>query len=131
MSDSAVNDGVNSTDVLKLFGFISIMILIVIGYLMLVSGDSVPAEDSVTVFPAQSAALTKLAETLDLNEEQSKDLIVVSNELTTWDDSCLGFEPRQEPCQAGDFEGHLIIMQYQDKKYEAHTDETGSVVLLK
>jgi Ig-like domain from next to BRCA1 gene len=60
---------------------------------------------------------------LDVNE-----VIVVSFELTEWQDSCLGVKLPDQVCTAAITPGYKVNMIAKGKSYEAHTNMDASVV---
>ena len=94
---------------------------------------SVPTEEptsthiAVDLGPAQRAALTALSEKVNLPADQIK---LVSTEAVTWPDGCLGIVRMGVFCTQAEVPGFKIIFEAHGKKYEFHTNQDGSTVML-
>lgn len=89
---------------------------------------SYPNDDStVTLTPAQDAALTLLSQTLNLPADQ---ISLISTEAVTWPDGCLGVERPGLMCTQALVEGYRILFEAGGKEYEIRTNETGSAAVL-
>ena len=89
-------------------------------------GES-PTSVSVESTPAQLAAVTSLSETLSVAANQ---ITLVSTEAVTWPDGCLGIVRVGVLCTQGEVPGFKIILEANGQKYEFHTNQDGSIVLL-
>jgi hypothetical protein len=88
---------------------------------------SVPTHIPVDLTPAQRAALNALMEQLSLAADQIK---LVSTEAVTWPDGCLGIVKMGVMCSLAQVPGFKIVQEANGKKYEFHTNQDGSVVML-
>jgi hypothetical protein len=86
-----------------------------------------PTHIPVDLTPAQRAALTALADQLSLTADKIK---LVSTEAVTWPDGCLGIVRMGVLCTQAEVPGFKIILQADAKKYEFHTNQDGSIVML-
>ena len=77
--------------------------------------------------PAESAAITALAGTLNLPPGQ---IALISTEAVTWSDGCLGVQREGVMCTQALVEGFKITLGAGGKQYEMHTDQNGSAVVL-
>jgi len=82
---------------------------------------------SVTLTPAEQAALTHLSETLGLPVDQ---ISLISTESVTWPDGCLGVQKMGVMCTQAMVEGFRIVFEANGREYEVHTDATGSVAVV-
>jgi len=93
------------------------------------NGDSYPNETSYPsdspshLTPAQRAAITALARTLNLPPEQ---ITLISTESVEWPDGCLGVQKIGMMCTQAVVPGYKIVLQANRELYEFHTDEDGS-----
>jgi len=96
---------------------------------------SVPAEEQeptpthipVDLTPAQRAALTALTDQLSLTADK---ITLVSTDAVTWPDGCLGIVRMGMLCTQAEVPGFKIILEADGKKYEFHTNQDGSIVML-
>ena len=96
---------------------------------------SVPAEEQeptpthipVDLTPAQRAALTALTDQLSLTADK---ITLVSTDAVTWPDGCLGIVRMGMLCTQAEVPGFKIILEADGKKYEFHTNQDGSIVIL-
>jgi hypothetical protein len=77
---------------------------------------------------AVQVAIATLSQALNTGERQVQ---VVSYEQEQWPDSCLGLAEPGEMCLQVITPGWLILLDAGGKRYEIHTDETGSRVRMK
>ena len=75
--------------------------------------------------PAEQAAISHLASTLDLPADQ---VGVISTEAVEWPDGCLGVQRVGMMCAQAVVPGYRIILQAGDEQYELHTNESGSQI---
>lgn len=76
--------------------------------------------------PAVKAARTTLAAQLGVSPSK---VVVLSSDPVYWPDSCLGFPKKGQMCAEVVTFGYRVIMEVGSQLYEAHTDETGTVVV--
>lgn len=88
---------------------------------------STPTHIPVDLTPAQRAALNALTEKLGLSADQIK---LVSAEAVTWPNGCLGIVRIGVMCTQAEVPGFKIVLEANGQKYEVHTNQDGSVVLL-
>lgn len=69
-----------------------------------------------------------LAAQLNIPIEQVK---IVSAEAVEWSDSCLGLGKPEEICAQMITPGYRVMLEAEGKSYEAHTNQSGDVVILK
>jgi hypothetical protein len=81
----------------------------------------------VDLTPAQRAALTALSEQLSLPASK---ITLISTEAVTWPDGCLGIVRMGVMCTQAEVPGYKIILEANGQKYEFHTNQDGSVILL-
>lgn len=60
----------------------------------------------------------------------SPDIKIISAEAVEWSDSCLGLGKPEEICAQVITPGYKVILEASGQRYEAHTDQTGDVVIL-
>ncbi len=88
-----------------------------------------PNEDSpsapVDMTPAQRAAISALARTLNLPPEE---IALISAESVEWPNGCLGVQKMGVMCTQAIVPGYKIVLEADGKRYEFHTDEDGSQV---
>src|SRR5262249_34110278 len=89
--------------------------------------EPTPTHIPVDLTPAQRAALTALEDQLGLTADQIK---LVSTEAVTWPNGCLGIVRMGVLCTQAEVPGFKIILEADGKKYEFHTTQDGSIVLL-
>lgn len=82
---------------------------------------------SVTLTPAQEAAVTHLSRTLNLPADP---IALISTESVTWPDGCLGVQRPGVMCTQALVEGYRIILEADGKRYEVRTNESGSQVVI-
>jgi len=87
------------------------------------SGGTVPA----ALTPAQQMAIQALSKELGLPAEQIK---LVTSEAVEWPDGCLGVRKIGVMCTESIVPGFRIVLAAQDKQYEVHTNQDGTVALL-
>lgn len=91
-------------------------------------GPSYPNDDTtITLTPAQAAALTLLSQTLNLPADQ---IALVSTEAVTWPDGCLGVERPGMMCTQALVEGYRVLLEADGRQYEVRTNLSGSVAVL-
>ena len=81
----------------------------------------------VDLTPAQRAAITALSEQLSLTADKIK---LVSTEAVTWPNGCLGIVRMGVLCTQNEVPGFKIILEADGQKYEFHTNQDGSIVML-
>src|SRR5690349_5419551 len=81
----------------------------------------------VDLTPAQRAAINALMEQLNLSADKIK---LVSAEAVTWPNGCLGIVRMGVMCTQNEVPGFKIILEANGQKYEFHTNQDGSTVLL-
>jgi hypothetical protein len=81
----------------------------------------------ITLTPAQQAAVTHLAGTLDLPAGQ---IALITTESVIWPDGCLGVQRPGMMCTQALVEGYRIVLEADGRQYELHTNETGSMVVI-
>jgi hypothetical protein len=84
-----------------------------------------PVPTTVVYAPPIETARRRLAEDLDIDVNE---IVVVSFELTEWQDSCLGVKLPDQICTEVITPGYKINMNTKNKAYEAHTNMDASVV---
>ncbi len=89
--------------------------------------EPTPTHIPVDLSPAQRAALTALADQLGLTADKIK---LVSMDAVTWPDGCLGIVRMGVFCTQVEVPGFKIILEADGKKYEFHTNQDGSIVML-
>lgn len=89
--------------------------------------EPTPTHIPVDLTPAQRAALNALMEQLSLPADKIK---LVSTEAVTWPDGCLGIVRMGVMCTQAEVPGFKIILEAEDQKYEFHTNQDGSIVML-
>lgn len=82
---------------------------------------------SVTLTPAQEAAVTHLSQTLNLPADQ---IALIFTEAVTWRDGCLGVQRPGVMCTQALVDGYRIILEANGKRYEIRTNESGSQVVI-
>jgi hypothetical protein len=80
----------------------------------------------VDLTPAQHEAIASLAQSLGLPVEQVR---LVSAEAVTWPDGCMGVRRLGVLCTQAQVSGFRILLEAQDKQYEFHTNQDGSVIV--
>jgi len=99
---------------------------------LLPNDDSYPNENipspgpALDLTPAQKAAVSALATTLNLPPEQ---ITVVSTEAEEWPDGCLGVQKIGVMCTQAIVPGYKIVLQAKDALYEFHTNKDGKQVV--
>src|SRR5215203_958540 len=88
--------------------------------------DEEPTHIPVDLSPAQRAALTALSEKLNVTVDNIK---IVSTEVVTWPNGCLGVQKIGVSCTEAEVPGFNIILEADGKQYEIHTNVAGSVVV--
>jgi hypothetical protein len=78
-----------------------------------------------TPIPAEAAAQAALATKLGVTADR---ITIVSVEHVEWPDACLGAATEGEMCAQVITPGYRVVLETDDKQYEAHTDESGRVV---
>ena len=81
----------------------------------------------VDLTPAQRAALTALSKQLSLPASK---ITLISTEAVTWPDGCLGIVRMGVMCTQAEVPGFKIILEADGQKYEFHTNQDGSIVML-
>ena len=81
----------------------------------------------VDLTPAQRAAINALMEQLSLSADKIK---LVSTETVTWPNGCLGIVRMGVMCTQNEVPGFKIVLEAEDQKYEFHTNQDGSIVML-
>jgi hypothetical protein len=89
--------------------------------------EPTPTHIPVDLTPAQRAALTALAEQLNVSVEK---ITLISTEAVTWPDGCLGIVRMGVMCTQAKVPGFKIILEANGQKYEFHTNQDGSIVML-
>jgi hypothetical protein len=84
-----------------------------------------PADIPVTLTPAQQAAVSDLAATLNLPADQ---ITLTSTEAVDWPDGCLGIQKIGVMCTQAIVPGYKIILTADGKQYEYHTSKDGSQI---
>jgi hypothetical protein len=92
-----------------------------------ITEEPAPTHIPVDLTPAQRAAITELSQKLSLPADKIK---LVSTEAVTWPDGCLGIVRMGVMCTQAEVPGFKIILEANGQKYELHTNQDGSVVLL-
>jgi len=64
----------------------------------------------------------------DLSKTSIDQIKVLSTELHTWDDLCLGIPSIDEICPEEQIEGYLIVLSTINQIYEVHTDSQASMI---
>ena len=86
--------------------------------------DSYPNEG---FMPTQQAAIKALSETLNLPPGQ---ITLISTEAMDWPDGCLGVQRIGVMCTQAIVPGYKIILEANGTKYEVHSNEKGSSVVI-
>src|SRR6266498_1562019 len=86
-----------------------------------------PTPIPVDLTPAERAAITALSEKLSLPVDK---ITLVSTEAVTWPNGCLGIVRMGVLCTQAEVPGFKIILEADGKKYEFHTNQDGSIVML-
>lgn len=73
----------------------------------------------------QTAVISTVAEEMGYDQQ---DVIIVSGEQATWQDSCLGAGGPAESCLRADTPGYLVMVEVDGEPVEVRTDETGQQV---
>jgi hypothetical protein len=81
----------------------------------------------VDLTPAQRAAMNALMEQLSISADK---ITLVSAEAVTWPNGCLGIVRMGVMCTQNEVPGFKIVLEADGKKYEFHTNQDGSVVML-
>jgi hypothetical protein len=81
----------------------------------------------VDLTPAQRAALSALSDITGLTADK---ITLVSTEAMTWPDGCLGVPRMGMMCTQAEVEGFKIVLEAEGKKYEFHTNQNGSTIVL-
>lgn len=89
--------------------------------------EPTPTHVPVDLTPAQRAAINALMEQLNLSAEK---ITLVSTEAVTWPDGCLGIVRMGVMCTQAEVPGFKIILEANEQKYEFHTNQDGSIVML-
>jgi len=89
--------------------------------------EPTPTHIPVDLTPAQRAAINALMEQLNVPADQIK---LVSTEAVTWPDGCLGVVRMGVMCTQAEVPGFKIVLEANSQKYEFHTNQDGSVVML-
>jgi hypothetical protein len=89
--------------------------------------EPTPTHIPVDLTPAQRATLTALADQLSLTADK---ITLVSTDAVTWPDGCLGIVRMGVLCTQAEVPGFKIILEANGKKYEYHTNQDGSIVML-
>lgn len=89
--------------------------------------EPTPTHIPVDLTPAQRAAITALSEQLNLSVDK---ITLVSTEAVTWPDGCLGIVRMGVMCTQAEVPGFKIILEANGQKYEFHTNQDGSIVML-
>lgn len=77
--------------------------------------------------PAQNAALTLLAQTLNLPIDQ---IGLIATEPVTWPDGCLGVQKAGAACTQAQVEGFKVTLDVAGREYVIHTNESGSAAVI-
>ncbi len=75
--------------------------------------------------PTIEAARQRVAQ--DTGRDTSE-IVVTSFELTEWEDTCLGVHLPDQICAEARIPGYKVSMAADGRRYEAHTNEDGSVI---
>lgn len=75
---------------------------------------------------AVKAAINRLASDLGIN---SSNVVVMSVQAVTWNDTCLGFAQPDEICDIASIPGYRIVLAAEGRRFEAHTNQDGSTVI--
>src|SRR6266545_5746660 len=89
--------------------------------------EPTPTHIPVDLTPAQRAAINALMEQLSLSADK---ITLVSTEAVTWPDGCLGIVRMGVICTQAEVPGFKIILEANAQKYEFHTNQDGSIVML-
>jgi len=89
--------------------------------------EPTPTHIPVDLPPAQRAAINTLMEQLNLSADK---ITLVSTEAVTWPNGCLGIVRMGVMCTQAEVPGFKIILEANDQKYEFHTNQDGSIVML-
>ena len=89
--------------------------------------EPTPTHIPVDLTPAQRATLTALSEKLSLTADK---ITLVSTEAVTWPNGCLGIVQMGVMCTQAEVPGFKIILEANGQKYEFHTNQDGSIVML-
>jgi hypothetical protein len=93
------------------------------------AGDEAPTPTHIPVdlTPAQRAAINALMEQLNVPADKVK---LVSTEAVTWPDGCLGVVRMGMMCTQAQVPGFKIVLEANGQKYEFHTNQAGSNIVL-
>ena len=86
-----------------------------------------PTHIPVDLTPAQRAVINALMEQLSLSVDK---INLVSTEAVTWPNGCLGIVRMGVLCTQNEVPGFKMVLEADGKKYEFHTSQDGSVVML-
>lgn len=86
-----------------------------------------PTHIPVDLTPAQRAAINSLMAQLSVSADKIK---LVSTEAVTWPNGCLGIVRMGVLCTQNEVPGFKIVLEANSQKYEFHTNQDGSLVLL-
>src|SRR6266540_7370159 len=89
--------------------------------------EPTPTHIPADLTPAQRAAMTTLSEQLNLSVDK---ITLVSTEAVTWPNGCLGIVRMGVMCTQAEVPGFKIVLEANDQKYEFHTNQDGSIVML-
>jgi hypothetical protein len=92
-----------------------------------INEEPTPTHIHVDLTPAQRAAITALSEQLNLPVDM---ITLISTEAVTWPDGCLGIVRVGVMCAQAEVPGFKIILEANGQKYEFHTNQDGSIVML-
>ncbi len=75
---------------------------------------------------AQKAAITSLASTLGLSADHIK---VISSQEVIWPNGCMGVQRMGVMCTNKQMPGFVIVLGVNDRQYEFHTNQDGSLIV--
>ncbi len=75
---------------------------------------------------AVKAAISRLASDLGIDPAS---VVVISWQEVKWNDTCLGFSQPDDICDIANIPGYRIMLSTEKRRFEAHTDQTGSIVI--
>jgi len=75
---------------------------------------------------AREAAIASLSATLDLPPDQIK---VISSQAVIWPNGCMGVQRMGVMCTNNQVPGFVIVLGVNDKQYEYHTNQDGSLIV--
>jgi hypothetical protein len=93
----------------------------------MVPPTAIPLSDANEQNPAVIAAIDALAELLNIEPSA---ITLVSVEAVDWPDGCLGVHTPGVMCAQVITPGFRVTLEAEGKRYEYHTNESGSQVIL-